>query len=280
MPAHPEIIDLVASLKAKGEAFVLATVVRTVSVTAAKAGAKAVIRADGAISDGWIGGGCARAAVLKAAREALADGHPRLVSIQPRDLLAEQGLRPGEERNGIRFARNACPSQGTMDVFVEPMLPRPVLVVMGASPVAVALAELAPRFGYQLTVCAAPEDQHLFAESDRRVEGFALPPSNEPPSNEPPGTIVVSTQGRDDEAALKAAVMSSAEHIAFVGSRRKLAAISEALLAEGIAAERIARVKGPAGLDIGAITADEIALSILAEMISQRRKAERSSIAQ
>lgn len=274
MPAHPEIIDLVASLKAKGEAFVLATVVRTISVTAAKAGAKAVIRADGAISDGWIGGGCARAAVLKAAKEALADGHPRLVSIQPRDLLAEQGLRPGEERDGIRFARNACPSQGTMDVFVEPMLPRPVLIVMGASPVAVALAELAPRFGYQLTVCAAPEDQHLFAEADRRVEGFALPPSNEPL-----GTIVVSTQGRDDEAALKAAVTSNAEHIAFVGSRRKLAAISEALLAEGIAAERIARVKGPAGLDIGAITADEIALSILAEMISQRRKAERNSIA-
>jgi xanthine dehydrogenase accessory factor len=274
MPAHPEIIDLVASLKAKGEAFVLATVVRTVSVTAAKAGAKAVIRADGAISDGWIGGGCARAAVLKAAKEALADGHPRLVSIQPRDLLAEQGLRPGEERDGIRFARNACPSQGTMDVFVEPMLPRPVLIVMGASPVAVALAELAPRFGYQLTVCAPPEDQHLFTEADRRVEGFALPPSNEPL-----GTIVVSTQGRDDEAALKAAVTSNAEHIAFVGSRRKLAAISEGLLAEGIAAERIAKVKGPAGLDIGAITADEIALSILAEMISQRRKAERNSIA-
>ena len=275
MPAHPEIIDLVASLKAKGEAFVLATVVRTVSVTAAKAGAKAVIRADGAISDGWIGGGCARAAVLKAAKEALADGHPRLVSIQPKDLLAEQGLRPGEERNGIRFARNACPSQGTMDVFVEPMLPRPVLIVMGASPVAVALAELAPRFGYQLTICAVPEDQHLFAEVDRRVEGFAMPPSNEPI-----GTIVVSTQGRDDEAALKAAVTSNAEHIAFVGSRRKLAAISETLLAEGVSAERIAKVKGPAGLDIGAITADEIALSILAEMISQRRKAERNTIAQ
>jgi xanthine dehydrogenase accessory factor len=272
MPAHPEIVDLVASLKAKGEAFVLATVVRTVSVTAAKAGAKAVIRADGAISDGWIGGGCARAAVLKAAREALADGHPRLVSIQPKDLLAEKGLRPGEERDGIRFARNGCPSQGTMDVFVEPMLPRPNLVIMGASPVAVALAELAPRFGYQLTVCAAPEDQHLFAEAEQRVDSYTLPPSNAQ------RTIVVSTQGRDDDAALKAAVSSDVEHIAFVGSRRKLAALTETLLAEGIAADRLARVKGPAGLDIGAITADEIALSILAEMISQRRKNERNSI--
>lgn len=274
MPAHPEIIDLVASLKAKGEAFVLATVVRTVSVTAAKAGAKAVIRADGAISDGWIGGGCARAAVLKAAREALADGQPRLVSIQPRDLLAEQGVRPGEERNGIRFARNACPSQGTMDVFVEPMLPRPDLIIMGASPVAVALAELAPRFGYHLTVCAAPEDQHLFAEADQRREEFQIPASNAAQR-----WVVVSTQGRDDEVALKAALLSQVDHVSFVGSRRKLAAIAETLAAEGIAPDRLAQVKGPAGLDIGAITADEIALSILAEIISQRRKPERDDAA-
>lgn len=267
MPAHPEIIDLVASLKAKGEAFVLATVVRTVSVTAAKAGAKAVIRADGAISDGWIGGGCARAAVLKAAREALSDGKPRLVSIQPRDLLAEQGLRPGEERDGIRFARNACPSQGSMDVFVEPMLPRPDLVIMGASPVAIALAELAPRFGYHVAICAMPEDQHHFAEADQRREDFQVPASNAAQR-----WIVVSTQGRDDEAALKAAVLSDVSNISFVGSRRKLAAITEALAAEGLAPMRLASVKGPAGLDIGAITADEIALSILAEMIRQRRK--------
>jgi xanthine dehydrogenase accessory factor len=273
MPTHPEILDLVANLKARGESFVLATVVRTVSVTAAKAGAKAVIRADGAISDGWIGGGCARAAVLKAAKEALADGQPRLVSIQPRDLLAEQGLRPGEERDGIRFARNACPSQGTMDVFVEPMLPRPNLIVMGASPVAVALADLAPRFGYQLTICAGREDQHLFAEADARVEGYELPPSNERQ-----GFIVVSTQGRDDEAALKAAVLSRSDHVSFVGSRRKLAAITEGLVAEGVDAALFARVKGPAGLDIGAITADEIALSILAEIIAWRRQGERASI--
>jgi xanthine dehydrogenase accessory factor len=267
MPSHPEIVELVANLKSKGEAFVLATVVRTVSVTAAKAGAKAVIRADGAISDGWIGGGCARAAVLKAAREALADGKPRLISIQPRDLLAEQGVRPGEERDGVRFARNACPSQGSMDVFVEPMLPRPDLIVMGASPVAVALAELAPRFGYHLTVCAPAEDQHHFAEADQRREEFRVPDSNAAQR-----WIVVSTQGRDDEAALKAAVLSDIHDISFVGSRRKLAAIAETLAAEGIAAERLARVKGPAGLDIGAITADEIALSILSEIISKRRK--------
>src|SRR6202044_914882 len=101
---------------------------------------KAVIRADGSISAGWIGGGCARGAVLNAARQALADGRARLVSVQPMDVLQDQGLRPGDARAGIQFPRNMSPSHGTMDVLVEPVLPRPVAVVFGSSPVAVAVA--------------------------------------------------------------------------------------------------------------------------------------------
>ena len=134
MTKHVEVMELVAQLKAAEEAFVLATVVRTVSVTAAKAGAKAIIRPDGTIVAGWIGGGCARGAVLKAAREALADGEPRMVSVQPENLLAELGVKPGENRDGVRFAQNMCPSKGTMDIFVEPVLPHPSLVILGAQP--------------------------------------------------------------------------------------------------------------------------------------------------
>src|SRR5512147_363023 len=140
MTAHVEVMDLVAQMKAAERAFVLATVVRTVSVTAAKAGAKAIIRPDGTIVAGWIGGGCARGAVLKAARDALADGEPRMVSVQPENLLAELGVKPGENRDGVRFASNMCPSKGTMDVFVEPVLPHPSLVILGGSPVALSLA--------------------------------------------------------------------------------------------------------------------------------------------
>ena len=112
MTAHVEVMDLVAQMKAAEQAFVLATVVRTVSVTAAKAGAKAIIRPDGTIVAGWIGGGCARGAVLKAAREALADGEPRMVSVQPENLLAELGVKPGENRDGVRFAEQHVPEQG------------------------------------------------------------------------------------------------------------------------------------------------------------------------
>ena len=150
MTAHVEVMDLVAQMKAAEQAFVLATVVRTVSVTAAKAGAKAIIRPDGTIVAGWIGGGCARGAVLKAAREALADGEPRMVSVQPENLLAELGVKPGENRDGVRFASNMCPSKGTMDVFVEPVLPHPSLLVLGASPVAMSLAAQARQLGLTL----------------------------------------------------------------------------------------------------------------------------------
>ena len=166
MTAHVEVMDLVAQMKAAEQAFVLATVVRTVSVTAAKAGAKAIIRPDGTIVAGWIGGGCARGAVLKAAREALADGEPRMVSVQPEDMLAELGVKPGENRGGIRFASNMCPSQGTMDIFVEPVLPHPSLVILGASPVAMSLAAQARQLGYHVTLAAPAGD--LVAGARRR----------------------------------------------------------------------------------------------------------------
>ena len=127
-----DILATLSTRRAAGEPFALATVVRTVAATAAKAGAKAVILPDGTISEGWIGGGCARAAVLKAARDALADGRARLVSVQPPDALDGQGHKPGDENGGVRFAKNMCPSQGTMDIFVEPVLPRPQVTVVSA----------------------------------------------------------------------------------------------------------------------------------------------------
>jgi xanthine dehydrogenase accessory factor len=262
----PDILDLAAQRKSKGEPFALATVVRTVDVTAAKAGAKALIGQDGSISEGWIGGGCARAAVLKAARQALADGKSRLVSIQPRDLLAEQGLGAGEDRDGVTFANNFCPSKGTMDVFVEPILPKPALLVLGASPIAVALAELAANMGFDVTVAAGKDDLARFGSGASKIEGFEIKPTNAPRTY-----VVVSTQGSGDRAALKAAAALDARYIAFVGSRRKAATLRDDLAGEGVSRARLDAIKAPAGLDIGAITTEEIALSIVTEMIAIRR---------
>ncbi|MBO6758638.1 MAG: XdhC family protein [Roseibium sp.] len=269
-PDKQDLHSLMNRLRAEGRPYVLATVVRTISVTAAKAGAKAVIGPDGDIAGGWIGGGCARGAVLKAAREALHDGETRLVSIQPEDLLADLGVNAGEERQGVRFAKNMCPSQGTMDVFVEPVLPRPELVVFGASPVAVALADLGPKIGFDITVCAASGDQPLFTGVQNRVEGFALNAASNAERY-----LVVATQGAGDAAALKAATAADSVYLAFVGSRKKAAALTEKLAADGVPAEKLAEIKAPAGLDLGAITPEEIAFSILAEMLQARRKDQR-----
>lgn len=266
MDRASDILDLIATMKAKGEPFALATVVRTVAATAAKAGAKAVIRPDGTVSEGWIGGGCARAAVLKAAKEALADGRPRLVSVQPPDVLQEQGVHGGEERAGVRFADNMCPSRGTMDVFVEPVLPRPQIVVCGSSPVAVAIADLSRRIGFAVTVCAPEAEQGAFAQADRRIFGFAIPVDEAGAR-----FVVVSTQGRGDEAALHAALAVRADYVAFVGSRQKAAALKATLAGRGVPPDRLASLKAPAGLDLGAITPDEIAVSILAEIVAVRR---------
>lgn len=270
MTAHVDVMELLSRLKAADQAFALATVVRTVSVTAAKAGAKAIIRPDGTIVAGWIGGGCARGAALRAAREALADGRSRLVSIQPQELLAELGVEAGESRGGVDFARNLCPSQGTMDIFVEPILPRPALVIMGASPVAFALAEQARPLGFHVTVAAPSGDLPAEPDADLTVDGFQLAA---------PGAarrfIVVSTQGKGDEAALRAALAAEAEYLGFVGSRKKIAALRTKLSGEGIEPAALERIRAPAGLDLGAITPEEIALSILAEITLVRRRGQR-----
>lgn len=243
-----DMADVVSGLKRSDQPFAFATIVRTAGATAAKPGAKAVLSADGTILNGWLGGGCTRGAVKRAALEALQSGTPQLISVAPEELLASKGVAPGDEVDGTRFARNGCPSKGTVDIFIEPYLPAPTLCVIGTSPVAQALADLAPRFHWSLS------------------NAISEAPS---PS---PKIVVIATQGAGDLDALTAALTAQADHIAFVGSRRKYAALSEKLTEKGLPQAAIDAVKAPAGLDIGAVTPEEIALSILAELIAARRK--------
>lgn len=260
-----------SSLRATGEPFAIATVVRTVDATSAKPGAKAIVLADGTIAEGWIGGGCARSAVGKAGAAAIKAGQPQFISLRPEELLVAEGVVPGEERAGVRFARNGCPSKGSMDIFVEPVLPRPRLVVFGAGPVAMALCDLAGRFDLHRTMAAPGLTE---GPAERVQDGFVLPAGAEGGGENAPGArrfIVVATQGKGDEAGLRAALAAGAEHVAFVGSRRKFATLAERLIAGGMEAEALARVKAPAGVNIHAITPEEIALSILAEIVMLRR---------
>ncbi|MGR3493780.1 XdhC family protein [Citreimonas sp.] len=250
--------------------FAVATVIRTLDATAAKPGARALLDATGAVVEGWIGGGCARAAVAGAVREAIETGQPRLISLQPEELLEASGVAAGEERQGVRFARNGCPSKGSMDIFVEPVLPRARLAICGASPVAQALADLAGRFDFHRTLCAPDTTPEAMPEVDAHRDAFDAPEA---------GFLVIATQGKGDMDALRAAARSQASYVAFVGSRRKFATLAAKLEDEGVPRDWLDRVHAPAGLDIKAITPDEIALSILAEVIAARRDADRAGTA-
>jgi xanthine dehydrogenase accessory factor len=159
-----------------------------------------------------------------------------------------------------------------MDIFVEPVLPHPSLVILGASPVALSLAAQARQLGYHVTLAAPAADLATAPDADTRIDGFRLGELH--PAKR---FVVVSTQGRGDEAALRAAVATEATYHAFVGSRRKMAALRDGLVAEGVDATALDRVKAPAGLDLGAITPEEIAMSILAEITVERRRGQRGA---
>ncbi|MEM1430573.1 MAG: XdhC family protein [Pseudomonadota bacterium] len=240
--------EIARQYRSDGTAFALATIVRTQDSTAAKAGAKALLSAEGEVVEGFVGGGCIRAALARAARAAIARGEPVFVALRPDDKLAEVGAAPCEVRDGVVYERNGCASKGSMDVFVEAFVPLPDLAVIGDGPVAQALRALAR--GFDLGVAdALPE-----AGSTRALY------------------VVVATQGKGDAAALEAALSLDAAYVAFVASRRKADTMKAKLSGKADAAA-LDRLIAPAGLDIGAETAEEIALSILAQIVQVRRGA-------
>jgi xanthine dehydrogenase accessory factor len=256
---NPEIAGLAQEMRARGEPFAIATVIRTLGSTAAKPGAKALLDAQGAIVQGWIGGGCVRGAVAKATQRAMQEGTPQLISLHPQDLLDEKGVESGEDVEGVRFARNGCPSKGSRDIFVELIVPLPELLIYGDAPVAQSLGRLAGQFQWSVVQGTADVAATDLASGAERM-------------------IVVATQGKADLASLKAALAAQSNFVAFVGSRRKFESLSEKLIAEGESEAALTKVRAPAGLAIGAVTPDEIALSILAQLTEVRRRAQRDGV--
>jgi xanthine dehydrogenase accessory factor len=239
-----------------GEAFAVATVVRYEAPISGKPGDKAIIFADGEVW-GWIGGGCAKPAVVKEALKAIQDGRPRLVRISPSYSEAE----------GIVAYNMTCHSGGTLDVYIEPVLPKPHILIIGRSPVGQTLARLGKVIHYTVSVAAPDANQESYPEADRVRADLNLSELNIGPQT----FIVVSTQGECDEEALENALHTNASYVAFVASKTKAAMVLQYLGERGISAERLRQVKAPAGIDIGAASPEEIAVSILAEIVQMNR---------
>jgi xanthine dehydrogenase accessory factor len=231
--------------------------VRCEAPTSAKPGAKAVILEDGTVS-GWVGGACAEPVVAREALAALRDGQPRLLG-----LYGEGGQAPGRTE-GVIAHPMTCHSGGTLEIYVEPFLPRPLLVLIGHGPILESLAALAPGAEYVIV----PLDIGTMRE---RMGELALTSR---------ASVVVATHGDGDEDALERALASDAGYVSLVASRQRAAVIIERLRGRGVSADCLARLRAPAGLDIGATTPEEIAVSILAEIIQQRRSAKRVGVAE
>lgn len=242
------LLALAADLQRRGEPFALATVVRCEPPTSAKPGARALVREDGSVA-GWVGGACAEPVVVREALAALRDGRPRLVG-----LVGEGGRTPGRTEGIVEYPMT-CHSGGTLEIYVEPHLPKPPLVLVGRGPVVESLAALAEPAGFSVTVL----------RDDAGAEGLTRQGLT------PRASVVVATHGDADEEALAHALATAAGHVSLVASRRRAAAVVERLRRRGVAVERLARLKAPAGLDIGALTPEEIAVSILAELVQHRR---------
>jgi xanthine dehydrogenase accessory factor len=231
-----------------------ATVVRTEGATAAKAGAKAIVTAEGELI-GWLGGGCLRGAVVRAAQQAMKTGAPRLIRVRPKEQVLSN-----RDSDGVELYPSSCPGKGSSEIFIEPVLPKPLMVIIGASYVAKALADLAPMLGFEPVQMAA-----LGSDAARSIAA----PSQYPGTSR--AFIVVATQGSGDYAALKAAMGTAAPYVAFVGSLAKSKAMRARLLEDGTPESALGRLHAPAGLDIRSETPAEIAVAILAEIISLRR---------
>ncbi len=252
-----QFLNKAAELLAKGEPFVTASVVRFQAPISGKPGDKAIIFPDGKMW-GWIGGGCAQPVVIKEALKALADGKPRLVRISP----------TAAPEDGIVDYTMTCHSGGTLDIYIEPVLPKPHILVFGRSPVAQTLARLGKAIGYRVSVVALGANREQFPNVDLLQTESNLSELN---LNERQTTsdtfIVVSTQGESDEEALEQAARTGAEYVAFVASKVKAQKVAEYLREAGVPSDRVNHIRAPAGLDIHAASPEEIAVSILAEII-------------
>jgi xanthine dehydrogenase accessory factor len=249
-----EFLEQAGVLRATECPFAMAIVVRSEPPVSSKPGDKAIIRADGSIL-GWIGGGCVKPLVIREALKALEDGSPRLVRIAPTiDSTSEKAV--------VNYTMNCC-GGGALDIYIEPVLAKPQILILGRSFVAKTLCRLGKAIGYGVTVIASGANRDLFPEADSIGEEFGSLGAKIGSET----YVVVCTQGEDDEEALEETLRANPRYVSFVVSRAKARKVFEFLAEKGISRDLLARVNAPAGLDIGSVTPEEIAVSILGEII-------------
>src|SRR5215472_12134193 len=242
------VLEQAGELTRRGEAFALATVVWRQGPSSGQQGSRAIITASGELR-GWIGGACAEPAVIREARQVITEGTPRLLLLGSPEFTST-GRTGAEVPEGVSVVPIACQSEGALEVYIEPVLPVPHLVIVGRSPMAHALADLARVLGWRADLTDAPE----FSAAGVGERSM----------------VVVATQGHGDEEAIEQAVAAKPAYLGLVGSRKRGAAVLGYLAERGVPADQLDRVRVPAGLDLGRTLHTEIAVAILAELVKLR----------
>jgi len=254
-----ELLDLASDLARRGEPFALATVVARKPPISAQVGDMALVTRES--FHGWVGGSCTRPTVTAEARKALEDGQPRLVSLDPDP--------ESQRRPGLSVFPMTCHSGGSVEIHIQPVLPAPRLLVYGVAPTARALARLGKAMGYTVWAVDPIADASAFPGADTvATDPHALPHDK----TSAPVFAVVATQGQWDEDALLAAIAHEPDYLGVVASPKRFGEM-RAFLTGKVPAAVLARIRNPAGLDLGARLPEEIALSILAEIVKEQRAA-------
>ena len=238
-----DVLEEAGELTRRGQPFALATVVWRQGPSSGQQGSRAIITAAGELH-GWIGGACAEPVVIREAREVITEGVPRLL------LLGTPDQFGAAVPDGMTVVPIACQSEGALEVYIEPVLPAPHLVVVGRSPMVATLADLSRVLGWRTTVL----DRGAFTAADADESSM----------------VVVATQGHGDEDAVEQAAAARPAYLGLVGSARRGAAVLGYLRDRGVPQDQLDRVHVPAGLDLGRTSHREIAVAILAELVQLR----------
>jgi len=256
-----EVLHRAAQLDERGEAYVLATVVWSRRPSSGKQGGMALIEVDGTVT-GWIGGACAEPTVLAQAAKVIECGEGRLLRLGPPDELG--GDRPGTVQVPI-----SCASEGALEIFLDPVLPDPAVIVIGGSPAVRTLVELLGVMGWPVTVVDDGGDPAAYPAAQEVVTSLSELAGVSAPRG---CAVVVATQGHYDEPALEFALATEASYIGLVASRRRSEAIVGYLADRGRSEAELSRIDTPAGFDLGPVRHREIAVAVLAELVMRRAR--------
>jgi len=248
-----------AELAAQRKPFAIATVVRVEGSSSAQRGSKALIDSQGNILTGWVGGGCAESAVRSEALRCMRTEKPELITLDMQDEILGVGM----------------PCGGIMDVYIEPVLPQPELIIAGHGRIAETLARLGQLMNFTVTVHDPSATKENFPEAQRIInKDFTLGEISFGPAT----YVVIATLHKNDHLWLQRALEGEAAYVALIASAHRSRLVLDYLLAEGIAAEKLSAVWAPAGLDLGAAGPEEIALSVMSQIIALRRGGNATSL--